>query len=273
MKRKTTISALALCICMLLSGCGEQAAQLNTPQIGLAADRPESTPVSASQPESTASKSSESVSDDKQSGSKYAEFIETDLSKFEEDDLLEWFLEQGDHPFGYNLDYLDIDTFLIDICGEEKVDEYVNEMEENNRLWNVVDFVKYANISKEDYIAAVEKICTSGGEELERQLSNIEIIYCGDETKIANYFNHNSRSFVPEHNNVTEPTKNFFFIHGALSRYADYAELCSYLGPIYSTKYDNVKNFIEYFKIDRSTFEEIMKKADASDFYNIDDLF
>ncbi|MDE6726606.1 MAG: hypothetical protein K2J80_01555 [Oscillospiraceae bacterium] len=273
MKRKTTISAIALCLCLLLSGCGEQAAQPNTSQTGSVADQPESTPVSASQPESTASKPSESVSDDKQFDSKYAEFIETDLSKFEDDDLLGGFLEQGDAPFGYNPDYLSVDTFLYDICGEEKANEYFNEVKENNRLMNVVDFVKYANISKEDYIAAVEKIYTSGDEEWNRYMSNIEIIYCGDETKIDNYFNYNSRSFNAEYNNVTEPTKNFFCIHGALLRYVDYAELRKYLGPVYSTKYDNVKNFIEYFKIDRSTFEEIMKKAEASDFYNIDDLF
>lgn len=256
MKHKTTISAIAFCFCMLLSGCGEQPAQVNMPQTA-----------------SNTSKPSESVSDDKQSGSKYEGFIETDLSKFKDNSVLEGFLEQGDAPFGYNMDYLGIDSFLIDICGEEKFDKYLNEVKESNRLENVVDFVKFADISKEDYIAAVEKICTLGDEEAERFLSDIEIIYCGDETKIDNYFNCNSRSFNAEYNNVTEPTKNFFCIHGALLRYVDYAELRSYLDPIYSTKYDNVKNFIEYFKIDRSTFEEIMKKAEASDFYNIDALF
>lgn len=262
MKLKTTISALALCTCILLTACEQQ-----------------SDPVDTSQPAAEMSKPAETVSDNIQPTSKYADYIETDISKLEDNGELGSVLESGLGSFcGHKQEYHGIHSYVSELVDKEKNDAYINEHGWGVEAFDIVDFVKYADISKEDYIASVNKYYPPDSEdadvlkEREKILSDIEIIYCGDQTKIDNYFNENDGSYNLAENE-TEPTKNFFTIHGALMRYVGGKKYHAYLERIFGTKYDNVKNFIEYFKIDRSTFEEIMKTAEASDFYNIDDLF
>lgn len=256
MKRKTIISAMALCICMLLTACGKEPA-----------------PAGASGADTDVS-----VIESKPTASKFADYIETDISKLEINGGLANVLESGLGTFcGHNQKYHCIETFLDEASGNGKTfDDYVNECEQNSI--NIVDFVKYADISKEDYIASINKHYPSDSndpdvlEDREKNLSDVEVIYCGDETKTNNYFNENNGSYLNETAKV-DPTRNFFVTHGALMRYVGVEKYHTYLEHVYGSKYDNVKNFIEYFKIDRSTFEEIMKKAEASDFYNIDELF
>lgn len=106
----------------------------------------------------------------------------------------------------------------------------------------------------------------------EEALADMEIIYCGDETKINNYYNENIQTYSDDESEA-EPTKNFFVIHGSLIRYVGSEKYHEYLKHVLGSKYDNVKNFIEYFKIDRSTFEEILTEAEDLDFYIIDELY
>lgn len=258
MKRKTIISAIALCMCILLTACGKEPA-----------------PAGVSGTDNDVS-----VTESKPTASKYADYIETDISKFEINGGLAKVLESGGGTYcGHKQEYHCIETLLDGASGNGKtIDDYVNERRLSNI--NIVDFVKYADISKENYIVCINKCYPSDSNDpgvvgvREKCLSDVEIIYCGDETRIQNYFNENDGSMrTNDEANKTAPTKNFYVIHGALMRHVGVEKYHTYLERVYGSKYDNVKNFIEYFKIDKSTFEDIMKTAEASDFYDIDDLF
>lgn len=233
MKRKTIISALALCACVLFTACGKQS-------------------------------------------SKYADYIETNMSQLEEKRLYD-----DVSLCGHSLEYHTVNSFIYELAeGGKTIDEYVKERGSNNEELNIVDYVKFADISKEEYLAAIDKYYPPDSKDdskikdREMYLSDAEIIYCGDDTKINNYFNQNVGTYRPEEHGEEEPTKNFFVTHGALARYVGGEKFKNeYLKHVFCTKYDNVRNFIEYFNIDRSTFEEIMRSAGAPDFYNIDELF
>ena len=90
--------------------------------------------------------------------------------------------------------------------------------------------------------------------------------------KINNYFNFNIQSHSLEENE-TEPTKNFFVIHGALIRHVGEEKYKEYLTHVLGTKYDNIVSFIRNFEIDKGTFEEIMMEAEDLDFYDVGELY
>lgn len=258
MKHKTIISAITLCTCILLTACGKEPAPAGVSGTG----------------------NNVSVTESKPTASKFADYIETDISKLEKNNGLKNILESGLGTFsGYTQRYHCIEGFVDDASANGKtLDDYVNERESSGI--NIVDFVKYADVSKEAYVAGINKCFPADSEDAgvlkdrERLLADVEVIYCGDEVKINNYFNENDGSMrTDDEANKTAPTKNFYVIHGALMRHVGVKNYHPYLEHVFGTKYDNVKNFIEYFKIDKSTFEDIMKTAEASDFYDIDDLF
>lgn len=216
---------------------------------------------------------------DYMSNTKYADYVETDLSKYKPTGKLESVLESGLGTYcGHTQDFHSIPSYVYSLVDEEKHNSYIDERGWGVDTFDIVDYVKSMDISKEDYIASVNKCYPPDSEdadalkEREKILADAEIIYCEDDARIYNYFNQNDWSYKPAENEK-EPSKNFFVTHGAIMRYLGVEGYHAYLDCVYGTKYDNIKNLIEYFKLDRNRFEEIMKKADALDFYDIDDLF
>lgn len=212
-------------------------------------------------------------------GGKYADYIETDTSKLEEKKLYD-----DESLCGHVQRFHSIPSGLNELSKNGKNDdEFIDSTGWGSESLNIVDYVKFADISKDDYIAFVNsKYKTADGEKaadadenaklLEEALADAEAIYSGDETKISNRFNQNVQTYKPT-DSEKEFSKNFFTVHGALIRYVGADKYQDYMKYVLETKYDNVKNFIEYFKIDKSTFEKIMEQAEASDFYNAGDLF
>lgn len=216
---------------------------------------------------------------DYMANTKYADYVETDSSKYKPTGKLESVLESGLGTYcGHTQDFHSIPSYVYSLVDDEKHNSYVDEHGWGVDAFDIVNYVKSMDISKEDYIASVDKCYPPDSEdadvlkEREKILADAEIIYCEDDARIYNYFNQNDWSYKPAENEK-EPSKNFFVTHGAIMRYLDVEGYHAYLDCVYGTKYDNIKNLIEYFKLDRSKFEEIMKKADALDFYDIDDLF
>lgn len=216
---------------------------------------------------------------DYMANTKFADYVETDPSEYKPTGKLESVLESGLGTYcGHTQDFHSIPSYVYSLVDDEKHNSYVDEHGWGVDAFDIVDYVKSMDISKEDYIAGVNKCYPPDSEdanvlkEREKILADAEIIYCEDDTKIYNYFNQNDWSYKPAENEK-EPSKNFFVTHGAIMRYLGAGNYHIYLDCVYGTKYDNIKNLIEYFKLDRSKFEEIMKKADALDFYDVDDLF
>ena len=197
---------------------------------------------------------------------RYADYTQSDLLELEEHSLF---------PFGEDMclcghreGYHSIHFALDEFTGNGKTaEDFISEKNSDSEDFNIVEFVKFADISKESYKAYIDKYYPSDSVEL----ADMEIIYCGDETKINNYFNFNIQSHSEE--NETEPAKNFFVIHGALIRHVGEEKYKEYLTHVLGTKYDNVVSFIRHFEIDKGTFVEIMAEAEDLDFYIIDELY
>lgn len=237
MKTKKEFIALSLSLCILLSACGQQ------PDL------------------------------------KYADYTETDLLKLEEKSL---------YPYGEDITlcghkngYHGVSVAVSDFAENGKTLEDFASEKSGSEDFNIVEFVKFADISKDSYKEYVDKYYPLDSDrkdkdeilkDREELLADMEIIYCGNETKINNYFNENIQTYSKDENEA-EPTKNFFVIHGALIRYVGVEKYHGYLKRVLGSKYDNVVNFIRFFKIDKNTFEKILTEAEDLDFYNISELY
>lgn len=235
MQLKKELTAASLTLCLLLSACGQQP------------------------------------------DPRYADYIETDMSKFEEHRLYDDVSLCG-HKQSFHSIEVGMDEFSNNGRTSE---EFIAEKGWGFDAFNIIEYVEFTDISKDGYKAYVDKYYPLDSERTDREallkdreefFADMEIIYCGNETKINNYFNENIQTYFKDENEE-EPTKNFFYTHGALIRYVGVEKYHEYLKHVIRSKYDNVKNFIEYFKIDRSTFEEVLREAENLDFYNIDELF
>lgn len=233
MKDIKLITAVGLCFCIFLSACGQQ------------------------------------------SDPRYADYTQTDLLKLEEKELYPYCedITLCGHKNGYH----GVSVAVSDFAENGKtLEDFVSE-KSGSEDFNIVEFVKFADISKESYKAYIDKYYPSDDKDellkdREEALTDMEIIYCDDETKINNYFNENIQTYSNDESEA-EPTKNFFVIHGSLIRYVGGEKYHEYLKRVLGSKYDNVINFIRYFKINRSTFEEILTEAEDLDFYIIDELY
>lgn len=210
-----------------------------------------------------------------QASSKYSDYILKDLIKHEAHKL-----PQDETLCGHEEGYHNISAGLAKLSANGKtIDDFVSEKKETEEL-NIVEFVKYADISGEAFAEYVntafpdkdEKGSENSGYKEIRELYSSDIIFSGNEAKINNHFNKNVSTYQKTEAEI-EPSKNFFCIHGSLIRQVGKDKYHEYLKYVIGSKYDNIKNFTEYFKIDKDTLENVLKTAEASDFYDVEDLF
>ena len=109
---------------------------------------------------------------------RYADYTQSDLLELEEHSLF---------PFGEDMclcghreGYHSIHFALDEFSGNGKTaEDFISEKNSDSEDFNIVEFVKFADISKGSYKAYIDKYYPSDSVEL----ADMDIIYCGDETR------------------------------------------------------------------------------------------